>query len=59
MNNQQTPSPLKIGLDVMQSHLMCRTCYDQYQASSAALGDGDCYLMHRMQSDRWPYSKGQ
>ena len=29
------------------------------QASEAALwwlGDGDCYFMHRMQSDGWPYS---
>ena len=46
--------PYKTGLDVMQSHPLCRTCFDQYQASSAApgwLGDGDCYnIMRRMQS---------
>ena len=23
------------------------------------LSDGDCYLMHRMQSDGWPYSRGE
>ena len=37
----------------MQSHPLRRTRFGQYQASSAALGwpgDGDCYLMHRMQS---------
>ena len=52
--------PYKTGLDVMQSHPLRRTRFGQYQASSAALGwpgDGDCYLMHRMQSGGWPYSK--
>ena len=37
--------PYKIGLDVMQSHPLHRTCFCQYQASSAALGwqgAGDC-----------------
>ena len=44
--------PYKTGLDVMQSYPLCRTRFGQYQASSAALGwpgDGDCYIMHRMQ----------
>ena len=54
--------PYKTGLDVMQSHPLCRTHFGQYQASSAALGwpgDGDCYnVMRRMQSGGWPYSKG-
>ena len=52
--------PYKTGLDVMQSHPLRRMRFGQYQASSAALGwpgDGDCYLMHRMQSGGWPYSK--
>ena len=52
--------PYKTGLDVMQSHPPRRTRFGQYQASSAALrwpGDGDCYIMHRMQSGDWPYSK--
>ena len=30
--------PYKTGLDVMQSHSLCRTRFGQYQASSAALG---------------------
>ena len=54
MNNQWTTSPLKTGLDVMHCHPLCRTHFNQYQAWSVALGwpgDGDCYLMHRMQSD--------
>ena len=29
---------LKIGLGVMQKHTLHRTCFGQYQASSAALG---------------------
>ena len=32
-----------------------RTCFDQYQVSSTVLGwpgDGDCYLVHKMQSGR-------
>ena len=40
------------GLDVIQSHPLCRTCFSQYQDSSTALGwlgDGDCYLMHKIQ----------
>ena len=48
----------KAGLDVMQSHPQHRTCFAQYQASSAALGwprDGNCYLMHKMQSCGWTY----
>ena len=53
--------PYKTGLDVMQSHPLCRTRFSQYQASSAVLGwpgDGDCYnIMRRMQSGSWPYSK--
>ena len=39
------------GLSVIQSHPMCRICFGQYQATSAALGwlgDGDCYLMHTL-----------
>ena len=53
----------KTGLDVTQSHPLHRTRFSQYQASSAALGwpgDGDCHIMHRMQSMQsggWPYSK--
>ena len=38
MNNQRTTSPYKTGLDVMQSHPLCRTHFGQYQVSSAALG---------------------
>ena len=52
--------PYKTDLDVTQSHLLRRTRFSQYQASSAALGwprDGNCYIMHRMQSGGWPYSK--
>ena len=52
--------PYKTRLDVMQSHLLHRTRFGQYQASSAVLGwpgDGDCHIMHRMQSGGWPYSK--
>ena len=29
---------LRKGLDVMQSHPLCKTCFSQYQTSSAALG---------------------
>ena len=39
------------------THCMRRTRLSQYQVSSAALGwlgDGDCYLMHKMQSGGWP-----
>ena len=42
----------------MQSHLLHRTRFGQYQTLSAVLGlpgDGDCYLMHKMQSGGWPY----
>ena len=40
MNNQQTQLPKKTGLavGVMHSHPLRRTCFGQYQASSAALG---------------------
>ena len=38
MNNQQTTSPLKIGLDVIQYHPLCRSHFGQYQASSAVMG---------------------
>jgi len=38
MNSQQITSPLKNSLDVMQSHPQHRTCFGQYQASSAVLG---------------------
>ena len=31
MNNQRTTSPLKIGLDVMQSHPLHRTHFGQYK----------------------------
>ena len=51
VNSQQTTSRLpkqqKAGLDVVQCHPLYRTCFNQYQASSAVLawvGDGDCYL---------------
>ena len=37
MINQQTTSPLKTGLDVMQSHPLCRTRFSQYQASPAVV----------------------
>ena len=38
MNNQQTTSLLKIGLDFMQSHPLHRTCFRQHKASLAVLG---------------------
>ena len=37
MNNQQTTSPLKIGLVFMQSHLLRRTCFSEYQANTKKL----------------------
>ena len=43
----------KPGLDVMQSHPWCRTRFAQYHATSAMLGwpgDGNCYLLHKLQS---------
>ena len=43
----------KPGLDVVQSYPQCRTCFKQYQASSAAqgrLGNEDWYIMQEMQS---------
>ena len=52
--------PYKTGLDVTQSHPLHKTRFGQYQASSAALGwpgNGDCHIIHRMQSVGWPYSK--
>ena len=47
-----------------ESYPLRRMHFGQYYiyASSAALGwpgDGDCYLMHKMQSGGWPYPKGQ
>ena len=45
--------PFKTGLDVTQSHPLCRMRFGQYQASSAVLrwlGDGDCHIIHKMQS---------
>ena len=55
--------PLKaIGLYVTQSHSLCCTCFGQCQALSAALewqGDGDGYLMHRMQSAGLVYTTGR
>ena len=44
---------------VMQTHTLYRTCFshDQLVASSVTQGDEDCYLVHRMQSGDWPYSK--
>ena len=57
--NQWITSPWKkAGLDVMQNHLLCRTYFGPSQAPSAVLWrprDGDCYLMHRMQSGGLPY----
>ena len=50
---------------VMQTHTLDRTCFshDQLTASSAiytgVTGDGECYLMHRMQSGDWSRPKGQ
>ena len=37
--------PYKTGPDIMQSHPLRR------------MQDGDCYIMHRMQSGGWPYSE--
>ena len=51
-DNQKPHLPHKTGLDAVQSHPLRRTHFTQYQASLAALGwlgNGDCYLMHRMQ----------
>ena len=55
VQNTCTLNTLKIPacLDVMQNHPLHRMHFDQYQAPSAALewlGDGECYLMHKMQS---------
>ena len=58
--NQRTTSPWKKkkkkkALDAMQSYPLYRTCFGQYQVSSTVLGwpgDGDCYLVHKMQSGR-------
>ena len=33
------------------------TLYDNELPPTWWPGDGDCYIMHRMQSDGWPYSK--
>ena len=52
--------PYKTGLDITQSYPLHRTRFGQYQASSAVLGwpgDRNCYIMHRMQSGGWSYSK--
>ena len=57
MSNLNHISLKTVGLYVTQSHSLCWTCFGQYQALSAALerqGDGDGYLMHRMQSSGWP-----
>ena len=48
---------LKKGLDVTHCAGNALASTRQYYASSAALGGGDCYLMHKMQSDYWLYSK--
>ena len=48
--------PYKTGLDVIP---LRRMRFGQCQASLAALGwpgDGDCHIMHRMQSGGWTYS---
>ena len=53
MNKQWATSPWKKGKPLHKTHFV------QYQASSPALGwlgDGDCYLMHKVQSDSWLYS---
>ena len=53
INKPHVHFPEKAGLDVMQSNPLCRMHFRQYQSSSVVLGwlgDGDCYLMHRMQS---------
>ena len=45
-------------LDGLQCHPLYRTDFGQYQASSAALGwpgFWDCYPMHRIHSNGWPY----
>ena len=51
MNNQQTTSLIKIGLGFppIPGLISC--------AGVTGDGNGDCYLMHRMQSDAWCYSK--
>ena len=45
---------------LVQSHPLRRTRFGQYQASSAVLGwpgDGECYLVHNIQSGDWIYSE--
>ena len=39
MNNQRTTFPLKIGLDVIQSHPLRRTHFSQYQAHQLCWSD--------------------
>ena len=50
-----TSSRLKAGLDVIQSHPLCRIRYNQYQTSSAALGwpDRDCYIPYFFKQNTW------
>lgn len=52
MNKQWATYPWKKGKPLHKTHFV------QYQASSPGLGwlgDGDCYLMHKVQSDSWLY----
>ena len=48
MNNQWTTSP-----SYCAGHVSANTRPQQLWQP----GDGDCYIMHRMQSGGWPYSK--
>ena len=53
MHKQRTTSSW--SLSVMPSHPLCRTCFDHSSAVLEWLGNGDCYLMHKMQSGGWLY----
>ena len=56
VNEQKNCISLKI--EVMQSCPPHRTCFGQYNVTSAALGwlgDLDCYLTYKMQSGGWAY----
>ena len=51
---QYTTPPWDLG--VIQSKLLCRAHFGQYQVSPAKykwLGDGDSYLVKKMQSGGW------
>ena len=49
-------------LEGRESKSLTAQVFGQNQASSAVLGqlgDGDCHLMHRIQSGGWLYPKGR